>query len=100
MSALRYDINQIVDFLNSLGSQEVNLKHYDFIDPLFWGGCSKIPHRDVPPTSKGTNLLLTQEGEMPNKGFPKNREEEGGLQNLPSTLMGVGIPSIDGLTGT
>ena len=36
MSALRYDINQIVDFLNSLGSQEVNLKHYDFIDPLFW----------------------------------------------------------------
>jgi len=37
---------------------------------------------------------------MPNKGFPKNREEEGGLQNLPSTLMGVGIPSIDGFTGT
>jgi len=36
MSALSYDINQIVEFLNSLGSQEINLEHYDFIDPFFW----------------------------------------------------------------
>jgi len=49
---------------------------------------SKIPYRDAHPTSKWTNLLLilshTPSIDM---GFrSKNREEEGYLQNLPSTV--------------
>jgi hypothetical protein len=48
---------------------------------------SKIPHRDASPTSKGTDLLLIlSHAPSTDMGFrSKNREEEGYLQNLPST---------------